>query len=196
MAKEPVMGSVKTRLAAQVGSAEAVRFYRNSVRTVTRRLGADPRWRTVLAIAPDKAIGARVWPPGMARGPQGAGDLGQRMQRLLEAPPPGPVVLVGTDIPAIGLAHIARAFRLLGNHDAVFGPADDGGYWLVGFKRCPRAPRPFAGVRWSAPETLADTLRNLGDLRVALAATLSDVDTAGDLERFGAVAARVVPPRS
>ncbi|WP_425283593.1 DUF2064 domain-containing protein [Methyloceanibacter stevinii] len=51
--------------------------------------------------------------------------------------PPGPVVLVGSDIPRISRAHIAEAFRLLGNADAVFGPAQDGGYWLVGFKRSP-----------------------------------------------------------
>lgn len=197
MAKQPVMGAVKTRLAREVGAAEATRFYRNSVRTVVGRLGADPRWRTVLAIAPDTGVGAPVWPSrrpgGIARMAQGLGDLGQRMQRLLASPPAGPVVLVGTDIPSIGPAHIARAFALLGNHDAVLGPAEDGGYWLVGLKRCPRTPRPFTNVRWSSPDTLADTVFNLRDARVAFAATLSDVDDARDLARFGQVAARLVP---
>ena len=195
MAKQPVMGAVKTRLARQVGVAEALRFYRNAVRTVVRRLGADPRWRTVLAIAPDTALAAPVWPRGVARMAQGRGDLGQRMQRLLEAPQPGPVILVGTDIPSIRPAHIAEAFRLLGRHDAVLGPACDGGYWLVGLKRCPRIPRAFTGVRWSAPETLTDTLGNLAGARVALAGTLSDVDTAADLARLGWNAARVIASR-
>jgi uncharacterized protein len=195
MAKQPVMGRVKSRLAAQVGGPEAVRFYRNCLRALVTRLGADPRWRTLLAIAPDTACGAPVWPRSVGRIAQGRGDLGQRMQRLLEIPHAYRVVVVGTDIPAIRPVHIARAFRLLGNHTAVVGPAEDGGYWLVGMKRCPRVRRPFAGVRWSAPQTLADTLANLSGTRVGLAATLSDVDTAPDLARFGPIAARLVAPR-
>ena len=194
MAKQPVMGAVKTRLAAQVGVAEAIRFYRNAVRTVIQRLGADPRWRTILAITPDVACAPRFWPRGAGLMPQGRGDLGQRMQRLLDAPPLGPVILVGTDIPSIRAHHIAHAFKLLDNHDAVFGPAEDGGFWLVGLKRCPRIPRPFSGVRWSGPETLADTIANLAGARVVLAATLGDVDTADDLARLGGTAARTIPP--
>lgn len=194
MAKQPVMGSVKTRLARQVGAVAAVRFYRNATRTVVARLGADPRWRTMLAIAPDAGVHARVWPRGIGRIGQGRGDLGARMQRLLETPHADRLVVIGTDIPAIQPAYVARAFRLLGNHDAVFGPADDGGYWLVGLKRCRRVLRPFAGVRWSSSETLADTLGNLRAARVALAAPLGDVDTAADLARLDWLAARVVAP--
>jgi uncharacterized protein len=193
MAKKPVMGRVKTRLAGQSSAPEAVRFYRNCLRTVVARLSADPRWHTVLAITPDTALGAPIWPRGLGRMAQGPGDLGQRMQRLLELQHADRVVVVGTDIPAIRPAHLARAFRLLGNHAAVFGPAEDGGFWLAGFKRCPRVRRPFAGVRWSSPEALTDTLANLTVTRVALAATLSDVDTASDLARLGPLAARVVP---
>ena len=197
MAKQPVMGAVKSRLARQAGAPAAVRFYRHAVRTVTHRLGADPRWRTLLAVAPKASLGARVWPSGVGRIAQVRGDLGQRMQHLLEAPPPGRVIVIGTDIPDIALAHIARAFQLLGRHDAVLGPAEDGGFWLVGLRRVPRVLRPFEGVRWSAPQTLADTLANLAGTnlagtRVAFAATLSDVDTAGDLARLGPAAARVV----
>jgi hypothetical protein len=75
---------------------------------------------------------------------------------------------------------IAAAIRALGRADAVFGPAEDGGYWLVGMG--PRRPaRPFAGVRWSSGHTLADTLRNFAGRRVALLRRLRDVDTAEDL---------------
>ena len=66
---------------------------------------------------------------------------------------------------------------------------------IYGMNRCPRVLHPFAGVRWSSPETLADTVANLAGARVALGATLSDVDTAADLVRLGAVAARVILPR-
>jgi len=67
-----------------------------------------------------------------------------------------------------------------GAADATFGPAEDGGYWLVGLS--PRRPaRPFAAVRWSTAHALADTLANFRPRRVAFLRTLRDVDTAADL---------------
>ena len=114
------------------------------------------------------------------------------MQRLFTRLPPGPVIIVGSDIPSIRPSHIAEAFRLLGGADAVLGPAPDGGYWLVGLKRTPRVPKPFAAVRWSGSHALSDTLANLKGRRVALAARLSDVDTAEDLRREGARAGRLI----
>ena len=119
------------------------------------------------------------------------------MQRLLaSASGSGPIVLIGTDIPGVAPGHIAQAFARLGGHDAVFGPAEDGGYWLVGLRRCPRLLRPFAGVRWSSPHALADTVANLARARVAMVATLSDVDTARDHARLGPVAAQLIAPLS
>jgi glycosyltransferase A (GT-A) superfamily protein (DUF2064 family) len=89
-------------------------------------------------------------------------------------------VLVGSDIPGLGAEDIAAAFRALGRAEAVFGPAEDGGYWLVGLG--PRRPaRPFAGVRWSTEHALADTLANFRGRRVVLLRRLRDVDTAADL---------------
>lgn len=93
-----------------------------------------------------------------------------------------PVCLIGADIPGITRAHIARAFAALGGHDAVFGPADDGGYWLVGAKHPARLPHGlFGNVRWSTEHALADTLRTLPGWRIALTDTLRDVDTGADL---------------
>jgi uncharacterized protein len=192
MAKEPVAGRIKTRLAAEIGAATAARFARHCTAAVLGRVAADPRWRTTIAVAPDAARFSRMWPRGLARGPQGPGDLGARMQRIFDRAPPGPVVIIGTDVPGIARAHIHAAFRLLGRHDAVFGPAADGGYWLVGLKRRPRTLRPFAGVRWSSPHALADTLANLRDQSVGRLQTLSDVDTAADLRRSAAAFGRRV----
>jgi uncharacterized protein len=114
------------------------------------------------------------------------------MQRIMDRTAPGPVVIIGTDVPGIRTAHIRQAFRLLGRHDAVFGPATDGGYWLVGLRRRPRVPRAFAAVRWSSPHALADTLANLSGRSVARVAILSDVDTADDFARSTAVFGRHV----
>jgi uncharacterized protein len=196
MAKDPVMGRVKTRLARDIGQAGAIRFFRATAAAVIGRLARDPRFETIISVAPDARVMTRGLPSGVRRQPQGHGDLGARMQRIFDQAPPGPVIIVGTDIPGIRADHIARAFQQLGRHDAVFGAADDGGYWLVGLKRNPRMLRPFANVRWSTAETLADTERNLRGSTIGRAATLSDVDSAADLARIGAAAGRRVLPRS
>jgi glycosyltransferase A (GT-A) superfamily protein (DUF2064 family) len=103
------------------------------------------------------------------------------MARPIAELPPGPVVIVGSDIPEIERDHVAAAFRALGEHDAVFGPARDGGYWLVGLRRRPSRAHPFGrGVRWSSAHALADTLACLGGRRHCLLERLSDIDTAAD----------------
>lgn len=180
MAKLPRAGHVKTRLAAQIGAPEATRFYRVTLARLLRKLSRDPRWTTVLAVAPDTAVDAPVWPAGVPVIGQGSGDLGRRMQCVMDALPPGPAIIVGSDIPGIEPGHIAEAFRLLGDKDVVFGPADDGGYWLVGQKRCPRVAKIFKDVRWSGPHAREDTLSNCAGLSVGYAATLSDVDDEAD----------------
>lgn len=194
MAKSPGMGRVKRRLAREIGASAAIRFYRSCLANTVMRLAPDPRWLTVLAVDPDRDLLTRFspWSKRVALVPQGEGDLGRRMQRLFARLPPGPILIVGSDIPSISPAHIAEAFRLLGRADAVLGPAPDGGYWLVGLKRTPRVPAPFVRVRWSGPHALADTLANLKGRRVVLAATLNDVDTAKDLRRERGRAERLI----
>ncbi len=185
MVKAPLAGRVKTRLGREIGAVAATAFYRRAARAVIARVGRDPRWQTVLAVDPVTAVGASFWPADIPRVPQGNGDLGERMQRCIDAMPPGPVVLIGTDIPAIRPVHIARAFRLLGGRDAVFGPADDGGFWLVGQRRRSRSVGAFDGVRWSVPQTLADVLQNHEGMAVTLADRLSDVDSLEELLACG-----------
>jgi rSAM/selenodomain-associated transferase 1 len=178
-ARAPQLGSGKRRLARDIGVVAALRFERLMLAQLLRLLGQDGRWRLRLAVTPDRACRrARLWPRDTPIAAQGGGDLGQRMRRALAACPPGPAVLVGTDIPALAPDHIAEAFRLLGRHDLVFGPAADGGFWLIGARRSPRPLPPLFGeVRWSGPHTLADALANLPRrVSVGLAARLEDVD--------------------
>jgi len=184
-AKAPALGRAKRRLAADVGPVAAWQFYRRTLATLVRRLADDPHWRTVLAVTPDSAArqGGR-WPPGVPRMPQGAGDLGRRMDRALRRVPPGPVVLVGSDLPDLMPRHIGRAFAMLHGRDLVFGPATDGGFWLVGTRNARCLPYLFRGVRWSGPHALADTLANAGGrFGVGFADMLSDVDDGADLTR-------------
>ncbi len=175
--KAPRLGRVKRRLAADIGAVAALMFYRRTAGKVVRRLSRDTRWRTWLAVTPDSAIQGGSWPAGGTRIPQGVGDLGQRMFRPMRRLPPGPVVIVGTDIPELDSRHIAAAFAALGRHDAVFGPAPDGGYWLVGLARRARRRDVFRQVRWSTRHALADTLANLPSTwSVKFLTPLEDVD--------------------
>lgn len=170
MLREARLGAVKTRLAAAIGPARAAAFYRRVSAEQVRRLRADRRWQVVLAVTPD---GARApWPRGLRRFGQGGGDIGARMDRAL-ARARLPAVLVGSDIPGLRPRHIAHAFRCLRGAQAVFGPAEDGGFWLVGVRR--RACLFGGPVRWSHPETLADALAQL-PFPAALADRLADVD--------------------
>ncbi len=184
MLKEPVAGRVKTRLGADIGMTNAAWWYRHQTSQILRRI-CDPRWQIILAIAPDIALHSRAWPSHFNRIPQGRGDLGQRMKRVLETCPNGPVVLIGSDIPAVTPKIIHAAFQQLGAKDMVFGPAKDGGFWLVGAKSGRRLPKQlFRQVRWSGPFALQDSLASLGDSNFGLVQTLQDVDTAADLRHL------------
>jgi hypothetical protein len=203
MAKRPVAGAVKRRLARDIGTVPATRFYRTTLAHTLQRLACDPCWQTYLAVTPDAALPEACWPSPatVTRISQGRGDLGARMQAVFDSMPPGPVIVVGSDIPAIRPGHIAHAFRLLGRADAVFAPAQDGGYWFVGLKRAPRRLAPFDGVPWSTEQALAATVANLRGRIVAFASTLSDVDTECDyrrererVERFLPVSGRYQEP--
>ncbi len=181
LAKPPRMGRVKRRLAADIGEIEALRFYRQTLGATLRRLGRDPRWCCWLFVDD----GAARWPVYFKRRRQGHGDLGERMDRALRTPFSGPVLLVGSDIPDISAQDIRAAFRCLAGCSAVFGPAEDGGYWLVGIAGRRAAPGLFRNVRWSSVHALADTIRNLpAGAHHALAAVRADVDDGPAYEKW------------
>ncbi len=132
-------------------------------------------------MTPDCA--ARRRPGRLAVVPQGAGDLGVRMRRALADCAPHPAVLVGSDIPGLTARHIAQAFALLGRHDLVFGPASDGGFWMVG---CRHRMPAFGVVRWSSAHALADVLANMPkSLSIGFADQLDDVDDGAAYRRLG-----------
>lgn len=188
-ARAPLLGAGKRRLAREIGDVAAVRFERLMIALLLRRLARDRRWRLHVAVTPDKPRRrARDWHRGIKTIGQGRGDLGARMRRALAACPPGPAVLVGCDIPQLRARNIAVAFHLLGARDLVFGPAKDGGFWLVGARVPSRLPVLFEKVRWSGPHALADTLAGLPmTIKVGFAERLEDVD---DREAYRRLAPR------
>jgi rSAM/selenodomain-associated transferase 1 len=185
--RAPRLGRVKSRLAAGIGAVAALGFYRRTSARLLRVLSRDRRWRLHLALTPDSAAhGKPAWRVAALRRGQGGGDLGRRMARVFATLPPGPAVIIGADIPAITPAHLAAAFHALGRSDAVFGPARDGGYWLVGLRRRPRLPRGlFERVRWSSEHALADTLAGLPRaMSVAMLERLEDIDDVAAYRRW------------
>jgi glycosyltransferase A (GT-A) superfamily protein (DUF2064 family) len=180
-ARRPGYGVGKRRLAAQVGELPALRFQRRALAQLLRELCRDPRWKTWVAVTPDRPT---KWVGRPAAVSQGPGDLGERLTRLGRRLPRGPLVILGSDAPQVRRKDVAAAFRMLGRCEAVFGPAVDGGYWLVGLSERARMRPPFANVRWSTAYALGDTLNNLQGRCVGFLRELEDVDDAGSLERL------------
>lgn len=190
MGKAPAPGKVKTRMCPPLSPREAAEFYAclladaageaATLRGVRRYLFyAPPRGKAYFLAGPFSAFRLRV---------QEGGDLGERMTRAAgEAFADGArsVVLIGADCPALSTARVRSAFRELADGaGAVFGPADDGGFYLAGLN----APVPslFGGVVWGNPTVLEEVLsrcRRAG-ITYALLHVESDVDTGEDLDKL------------
>lgn len=186
-AKPPIMGLSKTRLAADLGAAEAQRIARWTFRQTLRAVN-DTRWKTVLATTPDAYLDATLgglWPKSLERMSQGSGDLTDRLNKGLRQAPNGKVLFIGADCPDVTNALIAKAFEKLSTSDAVFGPARDGGFWLFGINKRVNTPSPFGNVRWSTKYALGDVRDNLfGTGKISYLPELIDIDTADDLDAW------------
>jgi uncharacterized protein len=187
MVKTPRPGRVKSRLAKQIGSTEALRFYRVTTARLIRSLARDPRWRLAIAVTPDADRLSRFWPAEVPRLPQGVGGLGARMVRLLLRTSQHPVVVIGSDIPGVQPAHITDALRQVTGSNLVLGPAPDGGYWLIarGAGARPFKPGVFDDVRWSTASAMDDTVAAWGG-PVDFVHELADVDTIADYRQWRA----------
>ncbi|MFZ5617010.1 MAG: TIGR04282 family arsenosugar biosynthesis glycosyltransferase, partial [Pseudomonadota bacterium] len=111
---------------------------------------------------------------------------GRRMEAAFGAAPAGPTIIIGADTPGLRARYIRRAFDALAGHDAVFGPSDDGGYWLIGLARRRAAPGLFRDVRWSSAHALEDTIASLPRaFSVSRIERFRDLDDAEDLKALG-----------
>ncbi len=153
---------------SHAGPLPALRRHRLTLSRTLRALARDPRFRTIVAVTPDRAAhGMPRWAHGLAVVPQGRGDRGQRMARIAARLPLGRLAFLSGGQPGATTNDIAHAFRMLGQAHACFGPSSDGNYWLVALS--PRRPAaPFALVRWSTDWALEDTLANFVGRQVAL----------------------------
>lgn len=189
-ARAPEPGEVKTRLIPRLGAGPAaVLAARLTLRTLDR-VTASSVGPVTLCCSPDTAhpfFSLCERRHGVRLAPQGAGDLGDRMHRALEAAlaDHDAALLVGTDIPGVVENDLSRAAAALAaGNDAVIGPAEDGGYWLVGARR--PDPALFQGIDWSTERVLRQTRERLAGLgwRTAEIGMRWDVDRPEDVDRL------------
>lgn len=174
----PTPGAAKTRLIPALGEAGAAALHRRlAERTVAtmRAAGLPTEIRFTGAGMTDFA---RWLGKDIALVNQGDGDLGERMARAAETPPR---ILIGSDCPDLSADHLHAAADALVESDVVIGPAEDGGYWLIGFRE--RFDYLFQQMKWGTDAILSETLYRLNAEGVTpkMLVTLSDCDRPDDL---------------
>ena len=189
MAKRPFPGQTKTRLTPPLSAADAADLYACFLRDVIDLACALPGVTPFIAYAPQEAAAYfQALAPGVQLIPQVGETLGERLNFVLtycQQAGYNQVAAMNSDSPTLPQYYLAQAFEEL-NHagtDVVLGPCEDGGYYLIGWKR--PYPRLVRDVEMSTPQVLQDTLTLAADegLRVALLPAWYDVDDAADLRR-------------
>jgi uncharacterized protein len=196
-AREPIPGRTKTRLCPPLDGETAAALYESFLRDVLATARAIPDVKITIAYTPesDPAYFAR-FAPDLCSFPQHGATLGERMANAFEQCLQGErsALLIGSDFPTLPASHLIAGFDLLTQGtDAVFGPSDDGGYYLVGMARLQR--RLLCDIPMSTPTVLTDSLalaKQL-ELRVELAPAHYDIDDGTDLARLWAEL-QVAPP--
>ncbi len=189
IAKYPEKETVKTRLKGIMKDEKRLALYVSMLEITVNKLKSVPEVDTYIAYAPESGrdyftrfgVGLILLPEG---------DLGERMSHAFrEVFKSGyrRAALVGADIPGLSSTIIQKAFELLSRNDVVYGPAEDGGYYLVGMSK--PIQEIFEDVPWSSDQTLKRSIEKAerSGFSVALLETLFDVDTIEDARRAGLI---------
>ena len=191
-------GEVKTRLIPSLGAAGAAQLAEAMFQDTRSVVQKVPWAQEIIAstgplrtVPPDDSNW--VWP-------QGEGTLGDRLERILRRAlaKAAMAIAIGADSPGLPLRVFEEARRRLQSDDAVLGPCEDGGFYLLGLKRCP--PGLLDGIGWSQPDTLPQIHEKLqrAGFKISLLEPWFDVDRPEDLERlYSRIAAgQISAPRS
>ncbi len=183
-ARAPCFGRVKRRLAKDIGNLHACHFYRKNLINLMQELRVG-KWHTHISLASAEDAKHPLF-SSMSRLVQAEGDLGSRMRSALQLFGNNKVIIVGSDIHGVSRSHIESSFCALDQHELVFGPAFDGGFWLVGRGRAHAPGWHFMrGVRWSTEFALSDTIATApSGYRVAQVSQLHDIDNGASFEKF------------
>lgn len=185
--KDPIQGAVKSRIAAELNDGIALELYKHFILDMLVTIDTCSA-RCMICVHPEHALKKfRNW-LGTEHHclPQEGSDLGERMKNsfiMAFGMHYERVILIGSDIPDLPLSILQQAFRMLKTHDAVVGPAHDGGYYLIGFRQDTFIPEVFDAITWGGDTVLRTTLNRLKKraCRVHLLPAWNDVDTVADV---------------
>jgi len=178
-AKYPVPGEVKTRLIPALGAQGAAVLHRQLVESTLEVIGRTGLPCVLYFSGAEREEFAQWLGPQIALAPQGYGDLGARLARV-----PAPTILLGADIPDVTPAHLIAAEKAMDQAEVVIGPAADGGYYLLGYRK--RVDYLFADMEWGVGTVRAETIRRLEERGTSWRelAMLHDCDRPEDLARW------------
>ncbi len=181
--KNPELGKCKTRLAKSIGNEKALQVYKALIQHTAKTIGKVDVNRVVFY---SKKIQTQdFWDDALfIKQVQSQGHLGQKMQAAFEwgfAQGYSKICIVGSDLMELEPRDIEEAFQQLEDKDVVFGPANDGGYYLMGMNSLYK--EAFLDKAWSTNTVLKNTLEDLKSLNVALLETKTDIDTLEDLKK-------------
>lgn len=190
-ARAPILGAVKTRLVPPLSNEQALSLHRALVEDTLERLtrvGGNALERWLYLSEPLTSQEALEIPSAWTLALQNGDDLGSRMESAfrdaLEEEESGKVVLLGSDSPTLPLEYVGQAFKELVDREAVLGPAEDGGYYLVGCSTF--VPELFRGIDWGTDRVLSqskDALAN-ANREFTLLPAWYDVDSEKDVARL------------
>ncbi len=189
LARYPEAGKVKTRLALDMGAEGAARVYKIIAERVFSNTFPDSEsdfGRMIFYSPPGDKGRFESWVPGLELLPQRGKDIGEIMRNALQDLfdlGASKAVITGVDIHGLSRTIISEAFLKLEHADVVIGPAEDGGYYLIGLKAA--YPEIFQGISWSTGNVFIETVRAIEKmgLRYLTVKTLSDVDRIEDIIR-------------
>lgn len=184
--RNPELGKVKTRLAKSLGNETALDIYKfllNKTKEVTHNLNCDKAVYYSVKVRKND-----IWNENTYQKHQQEGcDLGIRMQNAFKNSLDAgyeKVIIVGSDLYDLTPNHINEAFNKLDTNDVVIGPAEDGGYYLLGMKTL--QPNIFENKDWGTSSVRKDTMKNLQEVSVHLLDELNDIDVIEDIENHPA----------
>ena len=184
--RNPEFGKVKTRLAASIGNQNALDVYKFLLKHTQEIVSKVDATRRVLYS--EEIINNDIWDNKLyQKALQSGTDLGEKMKNAFaEGFKNGykKIVIIGTDLYDLEASNIEIAFQKLENHDVVIGPAEDGGYYLLGLKCIPE--NIFSNKEWSTETVFKDTLNDIVTYKIHLLDTKNDIDIVDDIKNIQA----------
>jgi rSAM/selenodomain-associated transferase 1 len=182
--RNPELGKVKTRLAKTIGDNNALKVYKyllDHTHHTLLQLNIDKAVYYSVAIREDDIWNSNQFQKHLQQGE----DLGLRMQHAFESAFKAnydKVIIIGSDLLDLKANHIQKALDALDTNDIVIGPAQDGGYYLMGMKTL--FPKVFQNKNWGTDSVFQDTMQDLQNLDVHLLDELNDIDTFEDFKVY------------